>query len=154
MRVLFVAFALLLGAGATPAVAMDVSPLPFYPPQAEKPRAKPKPLSVEEQRRLAAVAYARQQVGKPYVWGAIGPMAFDCSGLIYAAYKHRVPRTSQALLTWGRRSKIRRVGDLLFRGPGHVGIYVGHGQAIHAPHAGSRVQYASVALFSTRRAVR
>jgi cell wall-associated NlpC family hydrolase len=71
---------------------------------------------------------------------------FDCSGLVYWAYGRlgvAVPHSSYALYAEGRivaRSRMR-AGDLLFfYGLGHVGIYIGHGGMVHAPHTGSRVQ--------------
>jgi cell wall-associated NlpC family hydrolase len=102
-------------------------------------------------RAAAAVAYAYRKIGSPYVWGATGPDAFDCSGLVQAAYRAagiQLPRTSYAQIGAGRRvsrSELRP-GDLVFfyRGISHVGIYVGNGQMIHAPHPSARVRLAPV----------
>jgi len=109
--------------------------------------APPAPTS----RAAAAVAYAYRKIGSPYVWGATGPNAFDCSGLVQAAYRAagiQLPRTSYAQIGAGRRvprSELRP-GDLVFfyRGISHVGIYVGNGQMIHAPHPSARVRLAPV----------
>ena len=94
-----------------------------------------------------AAAIALRAVGVPYRWGGASPAAgFDCSGLVYWAYGRlgiELPHSSYALHDLGRpvaRSKMK-AGDLLFfSGLGHVGIYIGHGRMVHAPHSGSRVQ--------------
>jgi cell wall-associated NlpC family hydrolase len=88
---------------------------------------------------------ALKAVGVPYQWGGSSPSSgFDCSGLVYWAYKHvgvSLPHSSYALAGMGRRVKHLRPGDLLFfSGYGHVGIYIGRGRMVHAPHTGTRVQ--------------
>ena len=87
---------------------------------------------------------AKSALGKPYVWGAVGPNAFDCSGLVgfclTGKYKRSYTSSSFAGLP---EVSDPRPGDVCYR-VGHVGIYVGGGQMIHAPHTGSVVQYASV----------
>ncbi|WP_405821224.1 NlpC/P60 family protein [Streptomyces sp. NBC_01390] len=100
-------------------------------------------------RAAAAVAYAYQKLGSPYVWGATGPDAFDCSGLIQAAYHSAgisLPRTTYAQINAGRRVSPSELlpGDLVFfySGISHVGIYVGHGQMIHAPNPSAPVRVA------------
>ncbi|MFF8877705.1 C40 family peptidase [Streptomyces flaveolus] len=102
-------------------------------------------------RAAAAVAYAYQKLGSPYVWGATGPNAFDCSGLTQAAYRAAgvsLPRTTYAQIGAGRRvSRAELVpGDLVFfySGISHVGIYVGNGQMIHAPNPSAPVRLAPV----------
>ena len=93
-----------------------------------------------------AAAIAVKEVGVPYRWGGASPAGFDCSGLVYWAYGRlgiRLPHSSYALYDQGRRvTRSRmRAGDLLFfSGLGHVGIYIGRGRMVHAPHSGSRVQ--------------
>ncbi|WP_433476540.1 NlpC/P60 family protein [Spirillospora sp. CA-142024] len=101
-----------------------------------------------------AIAFARAQLGKPYVWGATGPRAFDCSGLTYAAYRAAgisIPRVSGAQWRHGPRIPTGREqpGDLVFfnsgpgtsaDNPGHVGLVVGGGRMIAAPHTGTVVQ--------------
>lgn len=91
-----------------------------------------------------AVSRAKSALGKPYVWGAVGPNAFDCSGLVgfclTGKYKRSYTSSSFAGLP---EVSDPRPGDVCYR-VGHVGIYVGGGQMIHAPHTGSVVQYASV----------
>ncbi|WP_435614171.1 NlpC/P60 family protein [Streptomyces coelicoflavus] len=102
-------------------------------------------------RAAAAVAYAYQKLGSPYVWGATGPNAFDCSGLTQAAYRAAgvsLPRTTYAQIDAGRRVGRSELlpGDLVFfySGISHVGIYVGNGQMIHAPNPSAPVRVAPV----------
>ncbi|MFG2678485.1 NlpC/P60 family protein [Streptomyces sp. NPDC048392] len=102
-------------------------------------------------RAAAAVAYAYQKLGSPYVWGATGPNAFDCSGLTQAAYRAAgvsLPRTTYAQIDAGRRVPRSGLlpGDLVFfySGISHVGIYVGNGQMIHAPNPSAPVRVAPV----------
>ncbi|MEV5998366.1 NlpC/P60 family protein [Streptomyces griseomycini] len=98
-------------------------------------------------RAAEAVSYAYRKIGSPYVWGATGPDAFDCSGLVQAAYRSAgvsLPRTTYAQITTGRRvsrSELRP-GDLVFfySGISHVGIYVGDGRMIHAPNPSAPVR--------------
>jgi cell wall-associated NlpC family hydrolase len=98
-----------------------------------------------------AAAIALKEVGVPYRWGGASPAGgFDCSGLVYWAYSRigiELPHSSYALYDRGRRVGRSRMeaGDLLFfSGLGHVGIYVGRGRMVHAPHSGSRVQVVSL----------
>ncbi|WP_432041700.1 NlpC/P60 family protein [Streptomyces cadmiisoli] len=102
-------------------------------------------------RAAAAVSYAHQKLGSPYVWGATGPNAFDCSGLIQAAYRSAgvsLPRTTYAQIDSGRRVSRSELlpGDLVFfySGISHVGIYIGNGQMIHAPNPSSPVRLAPI----------
>ncbi|MEV6027225.1 C40 family peptidase [Streptomyces sp. NPDC052036] len=102
-------------------------------------------------RAAAAVSYAYGKLGSPYVWGATGPHAFDCSGLVQAAYHAAgisLPRTTYAQIGAGRRIPRSALlpGDLVFfySGVSHVGIYVGHGQMIHAPNPSAPVRLAPV----------
>ncbi|GGW30232.1 hypothetical protein GCM10010503_02170 [Streptomyces lucensis JCM 4490] len=102
-------------------------------------------------RAAAAVSYAYAKLGSPYVWGATGPNAFDCSGLVQAAYRSAgvsLPRTSYAQINAGRRvsrSELRP-GDLVFfySGVSHVGLYVGGGRMIHAPNPSAPVRLAPI----------
>jgi cell wall-associated NlpC family hydrolase len=98
-----------------------------------------------------AATLAIREVGVPYRWGGTSPTGgFDCSGLVYWAYGRlgvEVPHSSYGLYALGRRVARSRMrpGDLLFfYGEGHVGIYVGHGRMVHAPHSGARVQVVSL----------
>ncbi|ANB08095.1 hypothetical protein SAM40697_4137 [Streptomyces ambofaciens] len=104
-----------------------------------------------DSRSAAAVAYAHQKLGSPYVWGATGPNAFDCSGLTQAAYRAAgvsLPRTTYAQIDAGRRVSRAQLlpGDLVFfySGISHVGLYVGDGMMIHAPNPSAPVRLAPV----------
>jgi cell wall-associated NlpC family hydrolase len=98
----------------------------------------------------AAVAVAMQQLGTPYVWGGGGPGGFDCSGLAAYAYGKigkSVPHYTGAI--WSKFPKVSnndlRAGDMVFfNGGGHMGIYVGGGQYVHAPHTGDVVRVAKL----------
>lgn len=104
-------------------------------------------------RAAVAVMAVRRALGRPYVWGADGPAGFDCSGLMQWAYAQAgvsLPRTSQAQRYAGRMVPLSeaRPGDLVaYRADaGHIGMYVGNGQVIHAPYPGAPVRYDPVAM--------
>lgn len=91
-----------------------------------------------------AVSRAQSALGKPYVWGAVGPNAFDCSGLVGFCLTGKYKRTYTSSSFAGLPEvSDPRPGDVCYR-PGHVGLYVGNGQMIHAPRKGTVVQYAAV----------
>lgn len=101
----------------------------------------------------AALAFAVQQLGKPYAFGASGPGSYDCSGLTSAAWKAAgvtLPRTSQQQFAVG--TKVAQAdlqpGDLVFfystSKPTHVALYVGDGVILHAPRPGKTVEYSKV----------
>jgi len=97
------------------------------------------------------VDYARSRLGLPYVWAATGPNSFDCSGLTMWAYAKvgiSLPHYSQAQLDVGQRvsRKDLQPGDLVFFGSPihHVGIFIGGGQMIEAPHSGANVRIGSI----------
>lgn len=98
-----------------------------------------------------AIAFARDQLGKPYVWGATGPASFDCSGLTQAAWRAAgidLPRTTYDQVDAGTRVSEAdlRPGDLIFffSDVSHVGLYIGGGKMIHAPHTGTVVKIAPI----------
>ncbi|MFP1627596.1 NlpC/P60 family protein [Streptomyces sp. 5K101] len=97
------------------------------------------------------LAFARAQIGKPYVWGATGPSSYDCSGLTQAAWKAAdvdLPRTTWDQVEVGRRVATADLlpGDLVFfyDDISHVGIYIGDGKMIHAPKPGTEVREESI----------
>jgi cell wall-associated NlpC family hydrolase len=93
-----------------------------------------------------AVAFAYAQLGKPYVFGGTGPNSFDCSGLTQAAWASAgisIERTSEdqwASLPHVSTSDLQPGDILVFAGASHVGIYVGGGMMIDAPHTGLDVE--------------
>lgn len=105
---------------------------------------------------LQAINYAEGQLGLPYLWGGDGPDAgdagFDCSGLTTAAYAAAgitLPRTAHTQYHAGPRippGQALQPGDLVFYGTEtrihHVGLYLGHGQMIHAPRRGDTITIA------------
>ncbi|MCX4764447.1 NlpC/P60 family protein [Streptomyces sp. NBC_01275] len=102
-------------------------------------------------RAAAAVSFAYSKLGSPYVWGATGPDAFDCSGLMLAAYRSAgvsLPRTTYAQIGAGQRVSRSELlpGDLVFfySGISHVGLYIGNGQMIHAPNPSAPVRVAPI----------
>jgi cell wall-associated NlpC family hydrolase len=104
-----------------------------------------------DSRAAAALSYAYSKLGSPYVWGATGPDAFDCSGLVQAAFRSAgisLPRTTYAQIDAGRRVTRSELapGDLVFfySGISHVGIYVGDGMMIHAPNPSAPVRIAPI----------
>ncbi|MEV5674020.1 NlpC/P60 family protein [Streptomyces sp. NPDC052179] len=97
------------------------------------------------------LAFARAQIGRPYVWGASGPSSYDCSGLTQAAWKAAgvdLPRTTWDQVEVGTRVATAdlRPGDLVFfyDDISHVGIYKGDGMMIHAPKPGANVREESI----------
>jgi cell wall-associated NlpC family hydrolase len=132
-----------LPAGAEREIATVVRPAPTSPThRAATHDRKPKPTLGERAARIALRA-----VGVPYQWGGTSPASgFDCSGLVYWAYGRlgiAVPHSSYALYSEGRgiaRSKAKAGDVLVFSGLGHVGLYVGRGRMVHAPHSGARVE--------------
>jgi cell wall-associated NlpC family hydrolase len=108
-----------------------------------------------------AVDFAFRQLGKPYVWGAQGPNAFDCSGLTSQAWAHAgtvIPRTSQE--QWAKLPHVPlsllRPGDLIvyFAQATHVALYIGNGLVIQAPRPGSVVKVSPIAADPVLGAVR
>ncbi|MDF3142317.1 MULTISPECIES: C40 family peptidase [unclassified Streptomyces] len=107
------------------------------------------PSRAPNSRAASAISYAHTKLGSPYVWGATGPDAFDCSGLTQAAYRSAgisLPRTTYAQIDAGRRVSRAELlpGDLVFfySGISHVGLYIGNGQMIHAPNPSAPVRVA------------
>ena len=99
------------------------------------------------------IAYARAQLGKPYVYNTAGPNTFDCSGLTMMAWAQAgvsMPHYSGAQYSMFPHVSLSDLqpGDLVFKGPGgstHVSLYVGGGMQIAATHTGSYVMLQPVA---------
>lgn len=106
----------------------------------------------------AVVAFALAQVGHPYRHAASGPDAFDCSGLAMAAYARigvSLPHQTGGIAGRGRpvsRAELRP-GDLVFTDPGHVGIYIGGGQMVHASTERGGVKRSDVYRFAFARRI-
>ncbi len=98
--------------------------------------------------RLRVWRYALAQRNKPYIWGGTGPYGFDCSGLVYAAYRSAgvtLPRTTYEMLGSWRlvripKSQARR-GDLAFFGTGHVELYDGGALTYGAEQTGTVIGF-------------
>ncbi len=92
----------------------------------------------------STVSRAYSALGKPYVWGAAGPNSFDCSGLVSfcltGRYSHTYSSSDFVGLT---KVSNPQPGDICVR-VGHVGVYIGGGQMIHAPHTGDVVKISAV----------
>ena len=107
----------------------------------------------------AIVDYAYQFLGCDYVYGATGPSTFDCSGFTQYVFRNAagvsLPRTTYDQINVGTPVSYNDLqpGDLVFPHTGHVGIYVGNGQMIHAPSTGDVVKVSSVYKFYTARRV-
>lgn len=98
-----------------------------------------------------ALAFARAQIGKPYVWGATGPDSYDCSGFTQAAWKAAgvsLPRVTYDQVNAGTTVALSdaQPGDLVFfyDDVSHVGLYIGNGMMIHAPKPGAYVREESI----------
>ena len=117
--------------------------------------ARPAPASasavvpgVSAQLEANAWKFAMHQRGKPYEWGGTGPYGFDCSGLVYAAYRSRgvtLPRTTYGMLASRHLVRISkaqaRPGDLAFYGSGHVELFDHGNWTYGAADAGTRIGF-------------
>nr|WP_302659561.1 C40 family peptidase [uncultured Clostridium sp.] len=108
----------------------------------------------------AIVSYAYNFIGTPYVYGATGPDAFDCSGFTSYVYANaagiNITRTTYSQMGVGTPVSYDQLqpGDLVFTyGGDHVGIYVGGGQYIHAPQPGDSVKVSNITSFYSARRV-
>lgn len=125
-------------------------------PQSPSPGVSPASALSAASAASAVLSFAQAQLGKPYLWGGSGPAEWDCSGLVQAAYlragivlSHNA--AAQYAATEGRPAPLSQLqpGDLVFFGSSapsihHVGIYVGHGDMIDAPHTGAVVRVESI----------
>ena len=120
------------------------------------PSAPPIVLPAPSSLGTAAVNYAVGQLGTPYVWGGGAPGGFDCSGLVMWAFAQAgrpgLPHYTGSLWTSGTRISSQSElapGDLVFfHGLGHMGIYIGNDQFVHAPHSGDVVKISSLSGYS------
>ncbi|MGS2640580.1 NlpC/P60 family protein [Streptosporangium sp. LJ11] len=117
-----------------------------------KAKARKSRAALQKVRAGKAVSAAKRQIGDPYRWGASGPGAFDCSGLVRYAWRkagvslpritHSQYRSIRKKVSWSNL----RPGDLLFfSGKGHVGMYVGKGRMVHSPSSGKTVRVVRLA---------
>jgi peptidoglycan DL-endopeptidase CwlO len=96
------------------------------------------------------VGVAMQELGVPYVWAGASPSGFDCSGLVMYAYSKvgvSLPHSSYAMWSVGvpvPRDQLQPGDIVFFSGLGHVGIYIGGGEYVHAPHTGTVVSVSSL----------
>lgn len=117
--------------------------------QTAKPQASTQSSSSTAQ---TVVSAAQSQIGKPYVWGATGPNAYDCSGLVQYAYSQagkNVGRTTYQQAGAGQHISVSQAqaGDILMWGDYHDAIYVGNNQYVHAPQPGQNVTQASISSY-------
>jgi peptidoglycan DL-endopeptidase CwlO len=134
---------------------------PAIPPAAAAPAGAPAPAvpplvpSPAPTTHAEAASIAARYLGVPYVWGGESPADFDCSGLVSYVYAQLgVSLPHYTVSQWDATIPIATTdlqpGDLVFfDGLGHVGIYIGGGQFIHAPHTGTVVQIASLSGYWT-----
>jgi len=154
-----------------PATPLESTLAADQPPEVESTTDAPLPfVATREEYRVSrqaertppievVIAFALAQKGDPYRYGAAGPNAYDCSGLVMAAFARigiKLPHYTGALIGYGRRvsrSTMQR-GDLVFLSSHHVGIYLGGGLMVVAPHTGSVVRVQTVyAFYAARRIV-
>lgn len=147
-----------------PATAPAGHPATVVPKQVRRqPAAQPPPAGRQLPTAGAGVAgvlrYVRAALGSPYLFGAAGPKAYDCSGLVIAAYAsvgiRGLPHLASALAHVGRGVPVSDIapGDILIlEGGGHAAIAIGGGMMIHASRAGQPVKIA--AIYQTPMAVR
>jgi cell wall-associated NlpC family hydrolase len=111
--------------------------------------ATPLPGALPQTATVINIALA--QLGKPYVWGGTGPDVFDCSGLMQWSWDQvgiHLPRVAADQQAWATPVPISQVqpGDLVFFGnpAHHVGMYIGNGQMVDAPHTGANVEVTGI----------
>ena len=143
---------------AAAAAANSTPTSPTSPAPSSSPSASPTPTPTappaDGGANAAAAQYALQFLGVPYVWGGASPSGFDCSGLatyVFAKYGKSVPHYTGAI--WNSFPQVPRdqlqVGDLVFfHGLGHMGIYLGGDQFVHAPHTGDVVKVSQFSTYS------
>ena len=134
----------------------DSPPVTIYIPTRPVPPGPPPAPDTEGAKK--AIEFAQQQIGKPYVWGAAGPDAYDCSGLTQQAWK--AGGVTMDHWTGSQYAQTRPIaltevqpGDLIFYNQmQHVALYIGDGKIIHAPHTGATVQIEDMYYWRTNMA--
>lgn len=140
-------------AAAARAAAATVQQAP--PAQSSTTSVIPPPISVPVGNGGAghpsAASIALHYLGVPYVWGGASPSGFDCSGLVMYVYEQLgISLPHYTVAQWNATESVSSPapGDLVFfNGLGHVGIYIGGGQFVDAPHTGSVVRIDSISSF-------
>ncbi|WP_163543678.1 NlpC/P60 family protein [Occultella kanbiaonis] len=134
-------------APSTPAPSAPAPATP--PPSTPAPTPPPATAPPSSGAGAAALAWARTQLGKPYVYGAAGPNSYDCSGLTMRAYQNAgvsLPRTTRDQYAAVQHVPVSQMipGDLIFYSENgriyHVAIYAGNGMRLHAPRPGGNVE--------------
>jgi cell wall-associated NlpC family hydrolase len=130
------------------ATGTSTQPAPPTKPGKPTPPTQPAPSVTAN-----AIAFARKQIGKPYLYGGAGPASYDCSGLVMASYSAAglaIPRTSQQQWKLGQpvAASARQPGDLVFynsaTAPTHVAMYLGNNQIIESLKPGTVVRIDTV----------
>jgi cell wall-associated NlpC family hydrolase len=129
------------------------APSPSSPPTVVPPPPVNVPTGSPGAGHAAAASIALRYLGVPYVWGGASPSGFDCSGLVmyvYAQLGISLPHYTVAQWNAGVPVSSPAPGDLVFfNGLGHVGIYIGGGRFVNAPHTGSVVRIDSMSSFGS-----